>query len=475
MWSWARRARALHGEIAEIADVARDPRWWLVAGGAALAWQDRDRYLASDAEPEGDTFIGHRIDHDVDPMLHALARAHAARLALRDLDGQLPEQPLAMTIRRDERGAVLRSSPLEVAAFAIGDRLLTHRLAPRFEDETGELVAASGVPFVCVTIGEEPVETARHGHRRAWVENGVAEGPWLGLGRTAGMDIVSTCHLVVDGYGHAWLSAQIAEHTRRLLADTSSTSTLRAPPSLISTLHAHVSRASAPRVETPRPVTRAESPRLVVGAIPLHVTWRELPSPAPRALRLAYALGRMLHRLAGERDAPFSPTFQIPVAPGEQDDSERVRRRVVPAIASVRFSGGVVEPYESFAIRTREILAREATGDGLSARLLAAAQAVPAPLAWKRRAVGPRRPGWLEPVANVVGGRGCVSRIQVDVVMPPSCAVSSPSRLASVDDPLGSCVVTVIDDGVHAAITLCGSGLAGEPSLLDELLALLPR
>jgi hypothetical protein len=290
------------------------------------------------------------------------------------------------------------------------------------------------------------------------------------------MDIVSTCHLVVDGYGHAWLSAQIAEHSRRLLADAPRPSTLAASrPSLISTLHADVSRASALQ-ETPRILPpRAEAPRLVEGAIPLHVTWRELPSPAPRALRLAYALGRMLHRVAGERDAPFSPTFQIPVAPGEQDDSERVRRRVVPAIASVRFSGGAAEPYESFAIRTREILAREASGDGLSARLLAAAQAVPAPLAWKRRAVGPRRPGWLEPVANVIGGRGCMSRIQVDAVMPPSCAVSSPTRLATADDPLGSCVVTIIDDGVHAAITLCGSGHAAEPWLLDELLSLVPR
>lgn len=475
MRRWARRAAALHAEIAEVADVARDPRWWLVAGGAALAWQDRDRYLASDAEPEGDTFIGHRIGHDatLDPLLHALARAHAARLALRDLDGQLPEQPLAMTIRRGERGAVLRSSSLEVAAIAIGDRVLSHRLAPRFEDETGELVEGLGVPFVCVTIGEEPIETARHGHRRAWLANGVAEGPWLGLGRTAGMDIVSTCHLVVDGYGHAWLAAQIAEHTRRLLADAPRPTSTATLPSVISTLHAP--RASALRVDTPRPAARADTPPVVAGAIPLRVTWRELRSPAPRALRLAYALGRMLHALAGERDAPFSPTFQIPVAPGEQDDSERVRRRVVPAIASVRFSGGVAEPYEAFAIRTREILAREASGDGLSARLLAAAQAVPAPLAWKRRAVGPRRPGWLEPVANVVGGRGCVSRIQVDVVMPPSCAVSSPSRLASDADPLGSCVVTVIDDGVRAAITLCGSGLAGDPALLDELLALLRR
>ena len=73
----------------------------------------------------------------------------------------------------------------------------------------------------------------------------------------------------------------------------------------------------------------------------------------------------------------------------------------------------------------------------------------------------------------MIGGRGCVSRIHVDVAMPPSCAVSSPSRLASEHDPLGSCVVTVIDDGTRAALTLCGTGLAAAPALLDELLELL--
>lgn len=450
MRKWARRAVQLHAEITEVADVARDPRWWLVAGGAALSWTERRRYLASDAEPSSDTFIGHAaaIDPSIDPIVHALARAHATSLALRDLDGQLPDQPLAVTVRRDANGANLVRNTLGVAAIAIGDRVIHHRLAPRFEDEDGTLndTDKTAGPFVCITVGEEPVETARHGHRRAWVTNGVSEGPWLGLGRAAGMDLVTTCHLVIDGYGHAWLAAQIAEHTRRMLSETP-----RSP-------------WSGEPVPAPSPVP---------SAIPLTVTWRDLAAPAPRAMQLAYALGRLLHRIAGQPDAPFSPTFQIPVAPGEQGDRERVRQRVVPAIASVRFSDGVPEPFGMFAARTRATLAREAAGGGLSARLLAAAQAVPAPLAWKRRAVGPRRPVWLEPVANVIGGRGCVSRIQAAVAMPPSCAVSSPSRNASEHDPLGSCVVTVIDDGTRAALTLCGTGLAAAPELLDELLELL--
>src|SRR6185503_4068069 len=32
---WARRTAELHGELREIADLGVDPRWWLLAGGAA--------------------------------------------------------------------------------------------------------------------------------------------------------------------------------------------------------------------------------------------------------------------------------------------------------------------------------------------------------------------------------------------------------------------------------------------------------
>jgi len=52
------------------------------------------------------------------------------------------------------------------------------------------------------------------------------------------------------------------------------------------------------------------------------------------------------------------------------------------------------------------------------------------------------------------------------------------ARAARVEaDPLGSCVITILDDGTHAAITACGSGIGGTPddaadlidALLDEL------
>lgn len=457
MKQWMRRASELHGELANIADVSRR-RWWLVAGGAALDWNARETYVASDAEPSSDTFMGYASPPPADPLADAFARAHAARAALRAIDGQLPDQPLAVTVKRSANGAVAVPSALDVVAFAIGDELFTHRLAPCLEDETGDFVPGDAVPFVTITVGDEPLATARHGHRRGWRTNGDAQGPWLGLSRAGGMSIVSTCHLIVDGYGHAWLTAQLS----RALQSTGALRPLRAP--ITSTTHT----ARTTRLLAPPP------PRPVAGAISLDITWRELPSPAPRAIPLAYALGRLLHELTGDPDAPFSPTFQIPVAPGEQGDPLRPRRRVVPAIASVRFERGTPEPFEQFAARTKAMLVREATGRGLASRLLTAARALPMPLAWKRQAVGAQRPGWLEPIANVIGGRGCISRLRVAEPTPPLCAVSSPARLATSGDELGSCVVTIIDDGTRAAITWCGSGRAGAPHLLDELLARLP-
>jgi hypothetical protein len=273
----------------------------------------------------------------------------------------------------------------------------------------------------------------------------VIAGPWLGLSLTTGMEIASTCHLAVDGFGHALLAARIHALTSELVA--------RVP---------QVSLACA--VPSPAPVP---------DSIPLGISWGEAPT-SMRALEVAYALGCALHRRTGDRDARFSPTFQIPVAPGAPSDAARLRKRVIPAIASVRFDAGMPEPYARFAERTKQIIAREAAGGGVASRLYASMQAVPAPLAWKRQAMAAERAGWMDRFAAVIGGRGCVSKIKLDTPSPPSCAVSSPARLATRADALGGCVVTIIDDGNRAAITLCGSGELAHASLLDEVLAALP-
>ena len=451
MRAWARRTVELQREFAAIAEV--DPRWWLLAGGIALAETraSSEVYLACDAEPDADTFMGHRAPRPRDLVIDAINRANAARTALRELDGSLPDQPLAVTIDHS-RGAETLPSKLDVAAFAVGHRCLIAKLDdPTLVTQLVAMLAGAepprwygATPFVCVSIGDEPLETARHGHRRAWTERG---GPWLGLGRAGDLAVVSTCHLIIDGYGHALITARVAALAALVsgAGETSTTSPM-APP-----LGA------------------------VAGAVPLAVTWRELPRPTPRLIPLAYELGRILHRQAGRRDAKFSPTIQIPVARGRKDDPMRLRRRIVSATTSVRFAGGVPEPFASFEARVREVFLREAADRGLVSRLLAAARAVPVPVSWKRKGISAKRPRWLEDFAEVIGGRALLSRIAMDSPIPPMCAVSSPSRLASDTDPIGGCVITIVDDGSHGVITVCGSGFAGTAdaasAFLDELLA----
>jgi len=107
--------------------------------------------------------------------------------------------------------------------------------------------------------------------------------------------------------------------------------------------------------------------------------------------------------------------------------------------------------------------------------MLAVVSVLPATLAWKRKNISAaNRPRWVDELAEVLGGRACLSRMAIDAAVPPSCAVSSPPSLASERDPVGSCVVTIVDDGERAGITVCGSGLAGTrasaEALLDELL-----
>jgi hypothetical protein len=393
--------------------------------------------------------MGYRAPRPRDLVVDAIGRANAARTALRELDGGLPDQPLAVTIDRS-RGAAVQPSKLDVAAFAVGTRCLIAELAdPALAARLAAVLGGAdppawrgATPFVCVSIGDEAVETARHGHRRAWTDRG---GPWLGVGRAGELAIVSTCHLIVDGYGHARITARIAA------------------------LAGAVTGAGPPVGQT------APALGAVAGGVPLAFTWRELSRPTPRVIPLAYDLGCILHRHAGRRDARFSPTIQIPVARGSKDDPMRLRRRVVSATTSVWFNAGVPEPLAAFEARARGVFAREAADRGLVSRLLAAARAVPVPLSWKRRSISAKRPRWLESFAEVIGGRALLSRIVMDVPTPAIAAVSSPSRMASAGDPMGGCVITIVDDGRHGAITMCGSGFAGTAdaaaAFLDELLA----
>ncbi|HTJ42451.1 MAG TPA: hypothetical protein VL463_10180 [Kofleriaceae bacterium] len=469
-----RRGAELARLLGEVADVDwRNPLWWALVGSAAAAeplGASADAYLSSDAEPSADTFMAFPSPPARDAaaaIADAIALARAAVVALRAIDGELPEQPLARTIERTEAGArAIACDELEQVAFVAGERAyLAHlgddhtlaiELARALRGEPCALVAIDpdGPPApaaIAAIIGDEPIATARHAHRRAWSRRG---GPWLGVARAGDHAIVSTCHLIVDGYGHAWIASRIARAlgARRDLA-----------------------RAAASIVDgAPGPVLTAPQ-----GAEPLGIAWRRVDRSI-RFPELAHALGRVLHDDARLPHARCSPTFQVPVAPGAADDVARWRRRVVPALLSVRFSDGSPEPLEIFAERARDAIAREASGVGLMARLAAAARAVPAPLAWKRRAVGgSARPSLFAPAARVLGGRACLSILRAGPELdgaPPLAAASSAALPASRRDPHGSCVLTVIDDAGGAVITASGSGATGTAGgaadLLDRWLAI---
>jgi hypothetical protein len=296
--------------------------------------------------------------------------------------------------------------------------------------------------MLTVALGDDELARAHHGHRRAWHSRG---GPWLGLARAGGHTVLSTCHTVVDGFGHAQLAADLARGTDRAAAR-------------------HLAAAAAALTGE---LTVAPPPPPPAGE-PLGVAWRRLPGPIARFTRQAWALGTVLHDDHGDPRAPRSPSFQVPVAPGAVDDPTRFARRVRPALLSVRFADGRREPEEVFAARARAAVAREASGRGLASRLLTALTALPLPLGWKRGVVGARAP-WVGDALDVLAGAGCLSLLRV-AAAPPLVAVSSPGRLLPAGAARATSVLTVIADGDGATATLAGSGRATDPAVAESLL-----
>jgi hypothetical protein len=484
-----RRGAELARLLDEVADVDwRNPLWWALVGSAAAA-EPRGAgvadYLASDGEPSADTFMAFPAAAPAaapglaSAIAEAVVAAHAAAAALGALDGELPEQPLRRRVECDAAGAraVPCPDPRQVV-FVAGDRSWLARIGERPADDATLAAAlaraiagqpspllfpqaADGPPppaAIAAIIGDETPATARHAHRRAWSTRG---GPWLGVSRAPDdqLAIVSTCHMIVDGYGHAWLATRIA-------AAIAAPEARAAARALAAAAAAIVDGAAAPALVAPP------------GAEPLGIAWRRV-GPLPRFGALGHALGRVLWEDAGRPGVRCSPTFQVPIAPGAPDDPGRYRRRVVPALLSVRFPDGAPEPIATFAARAKATIAREAAGTGLMARLAAAARAVPAPLAWKRRAVGgSARPSLFAPAARVLGGRACLSLLRAGPELagaPALVAVSSPALLPSRKDPHGSCVVTVVDGAGGSTVTVCGAGSTGTPEgaadLLDRWLA----
>lgn len=433
--------------IDELADVDwRDPAWWALLGAARLAEGFAAlrgvpaTYLSSDAEPSSDTFMGWpaaRPARLCDAIATAIVSARAAARAITELDGTLPDQPLRVSILAGHTSSLIPASPQ--AVFIIGTSRLVHDLAtpPLTLSEAlarssqGAAWESTGAPLMAVVVGDHAPSVARHLHRRAWTRAG---GPWLGLGHAGDLAIASTCHLVVDGYGHAELARRIAEPD--------------------ATLHAQLS-AAARAICGDAPVP----PLPPLAAAPsLSVAYRRVPQ-LPRFATMAYELGRLLHT----PPARFSPTIQVPVAPGAPDDPQRFRRRVVTALLSVRFPDSQPEPLDAFTARAHAAIAREARHAGLLSRLLAATAALPIPLALKRHAlVGARAPRLHGPV-EVLAGRSSLSVLRGS----PLVAISSPGLVVPPDDPRTTSVITAVGDMVSVAST--GAGTAEE--LLDRYVA----
>ncbi len=489
----ASRQREVHDQLSAVID-PRDPRGWVFSSVAALgasiasALPTRAHpYLISDAAPRQDTFMGAALPPPPDrasAIVEAVFLAFAARQCLRALDGELPDQPLATIL--DRRGAA-RSHPsdLRYAAFLLDgvvwvaelgpERLSPDALGARLDELVRALASpagsslrrlssadASSTPFVCVCVDEGEPAYLRHSARHAW-RGGL--GPWLGLGRARELRAVATSHFALDGYGHAWLTADVLDAAAAL--------SLRYRAALCASVLSAARDASARRTLLAPPPPRRAAPREFPP--PLGIATRAIPSPSPRVTPLAYRLGQLLARRLPARPSAAPPTVFIPVAPGLRSDPLRVRRRVSAVVVAVHREGGGPEPYARFADRAASAFAAEAAGRGLHGTLHRAASGLPLPLRWKRELIGNYRPRGLGELPAALGGRACLSSIRMrERRLPPLVAVSCPVLLPSAEDPVGGCLLTIVDDGHQATITASGAGLAGTDAeaaaLLEELL-----
>jgi hypothetical protein len=481
-----RSLREVRGLIDEVADVNwRHPAWWLLAGATSLVESSprflraEDRYLSTDGSERSDTFMARAArredDTPAERIALAIARARAGVEAIARVDGTLPEQPLACYLASVgtylERRA-LGAGPAPVAfdtpigplrallfddpasdvelASALAKALAGRRFLPDGRLQPIDLAASEPTESIlCVSLMDQPLATARHLHRRVWTDGG---GPWLGLGEAPGHDIVSTSHLAIDGYGHAVLSDTVF---RRLSYRASQRKALV--------------EAARFGLSSTTPIFGTADPD--PDARPLGIATAvsdELPSfPA-----MAYALGITLERIyrahesdRARRRARFTPTFQVPVAPGERDDPNRRRRRVIPGLMSVKMTSGSFEPFAAFRSRVPKLLEREISASGPLTRLLVAAREMPLPTGLKRRLVASsgRASGLLPPV-EVLSGRGCLSLIRfadADLPRDPLFAVSAPALDASSRESLGGNVLTCAESQNGVALTVSGTGLAG--------------
>ena len=470
----------------------RHPAWQgFVRGVAALEvvgksggdGDDELLYRRANSERHSDAFMG-RPAAAVRPTraetaAWAARRALAAVSAVEALDGKLPGQPLACSLRK-ERGW-LRARPLspseqrtvvftvrgthfaatlsQTASLARDlDDLIAGRPGRRFKPvgTAGGEQPPNAAVAVCLDVLRR--DEARHAHRLCWGDDGRpgahrrVGGPWLGVVATPDAELVTTCHMAVDGFGHVLLTDRILPEVQRG-GEWSAARLARAGP--------------APLAGGDDPATG--------------LAWRFLSDGAGRFREQAYATGIALARfyrrggraLAGRR---YSPPFVVPVAPGSRGDPDRRRRRVVHGLISVRRRGHGFESFESFARRLGSWLATERAGQGLLTRTTAAVSRAPLPNRLKRLCLsthhGARRP---VPPIEALSGRACLSSIRVPAGVrpgPPLIAASLSTLLPTADDPRGSVTLTLVHHDEGVTVTAFGTGLAGTNAGAETFLEL---
>jgi hypothetical protein len=476
-------ARELFELVGELGARPAHPAWLaLVAGTAILERLARlapdavegdpyTTYLAANGSPRSDTFMARarparRLDA-AGRIALAVVRAEAALAAIARLDGTLPGQPLARALRF-ERGWLRRvalNAGAPVVFITPSGRVAADPSSP--EDCARALGQAcargarlDGAPVaaaaVAVDLSPQPAGTARHLHRRAWSDAG---GPWLGVGETDALEIVTTCHLAVDGYGHGRLADGVFHAVDAVTSDRL----------------ARLSRAARAGLGDAEP-SFDEAPA-IAGAVALGFASRVVPRDEIVFARVAYAVGRALARLTPGRGG--APTFQVTVAPGKRDDPDRRRRRVRFALLAL----GRDETFATFRARLAAVVEREREQPGLLGRVLEATARAPLPRALRRRLLASEgRPSRLVPPVEALGGRASLSLIRYppeERPRAPLAGASSPGLVATARDPLGSFVVTIVEHEGGGTISVDGTGVAGTDEgarrvldiLLEELAA----
>jgi len=187
--------------------------------------------------------------------------------------------------------------------------------------------------------------------------------------------VVSTCHCAVDGYAHARVCSEVLRSGERVRA-----------PELIEPFGG---------VAGLRPPSVAFASRAIVEDV-------------PRFAAAMHAFGTVLDRHLGGT-ATRSEPFHVPVAPGDRGETARWRRRPLYGLMSLHRKDGELESVESLARRLPAMLAREASGRGVLARVLRATLEMPLPNPMRRKVLAQSSTDRWFPPARVLTGGGYIS------------------------------------------------------------------